>query len=713
MKLLSNFTRIVSLSALVGVGCGEDDSNPNDEFGPRQGGAANAGLGGAGGNPPPAGDAGAPIGGGNARGGVGGGLGGTNSGGGGAPDGIGGLSGAGNIDCDAHGPAETPVAFAHPGALHKLSDLERMRYQVAAGIEPWATSFRTLSANARARFDYTVRGTPGLTSVERGGTNGPEFESDVTAAYLNALMWAITEDERHAAKCVEIFEAWSALTAVVGGGTEALNAGLYAWKLVEAAEIIRSTYSGWTDEAFQAFASMLVHPGYSSSSVPETLSATNGTFYWRTYDGDPGRHGNQDMIAWRAVLGMGVLLDNRTMYDRALRYFKGLLHRSDDLPYASGPSTSGSQTADNPYFTTFTQVRATSTPDYGYNGVLEHYIWETGQTQESSRDQQHAMLGLGVAAGIAEVAWNQGDPVYNALDHRLLKGFEFSARYNASFIATFPDQPEPWEPAEGEFLVRTDRTGRWRSKAVNPHFESDFEAISRGDFPGKRPIFEQALAHFETRMGLDEDALWTRRARDVALSLAGHEGVGFSLDHPGFGALTFRRPPRCAGDPLHGYDANGVPIYGIPVLPTTLEAEHYDHFPMRGEGRTYHDTSSGNERGAFRRDDVDIRCQNGALVVTNLEADEWLTYTVFVPEDGEYSVEVRYVSSSETGSLRVEFGDPAQTAEAVLASTGASREWSTALLAQDLALKAGVQALRLVVLENTGELEIDSLTIRR
>jgi len=63
-------------------------------------------------------------------------------------------------------------------------------------------------------------------------------------------MWAITGDTRHADKCVQIFSTWSNITCVTGGGTEALNSGLYIWKMVEAAEIIKSTYSGWAQMGY-------------------------------------------------------------------------------------------------------------------------------------------------------------------------------------------------------------------------------------------------------------------------------------------------------------------------------------------------------------------------------------------------------------------------------------------------------------------------------
>jgi hypothetical protein len=581
-----------------------------------------------------------------------------------------------------------------------------MRYQVAASQEPWKTSFERLQSDARASASYEVRGDPAWTDVQRGGAHGAEYESDATAAYLNALMWSITGDEAHARKCVEIFDTWKNLRAFVAPGTPALDAGLFAYKLIEAAEIVQATYDGWPVSDRQAFKDMLVFPGYSSSEVPSSLSDASGTFYWRIYNGDSGRHGNQDLIAWRAMLTMGVFLDNRVMFERALRYFKGEPHRPDDLPYPSGPSESAAQLADNAYFTTYQAQVSSAVPDYGYNGVLQHYIWENGQSQESSRDQQHAFFGLGVAAGIAEVAWNQGDGVWNAHDSRLLKGFEFVARYNASLIASFPDQPAPWEPTGDEVLVRTDRTGRWRSKAINPYFEGDFTKLSRGDFPGKRPIFEQGLAHFQRRMSLPASAtVWTSRARDVANEQYGQEPNGFSLDHPGWGALTFHRPVGCAGDPISGFDA-GVPVFAMNVVPGTMLAANYDYFPVSGEGHTYHDLSPGNAGQHYRNDDVDLTCGAEGPLVTDLAAGEWLSYTLAVPHAGSYLLEMRYRVAAAGARLSfVLDGAPGPALP-----LPASPELGTASVM--LTLAAGVQSLRLLVESSAPALELASLALR-
>ncbi len=68
------------------------------------------------------------------------------------------------------------------------------------------------------------------------------------------------------------------------------------------------------------------------------------------------------------------------------------------------------------------------------NGALPHYISETGQCQETGRDQSHVQLGLEALAHTCEMAYEQGDDLWGALDNRLLKGFEYTAKYNLSLI---------------------------------------------------------------------------------------------------------------------------------------------------------------------------------------------------------------------------------------------------------------------------------------
>lgn len=71
------------------------------------------------------------------------------------------------------------------------------------------------------------------------------------------------------------------------------------------------------------------------------------------------------------------------------------------------------------------------------NGSLPKYISETGQCQETGRDQNHVQLGLEALAQTCEMAWEQGDDLWGALDNRLLKGFEYTAKYNLGYEVPF------------------------------------------------------------------------------------------------------------------------------------------------------------------------------------------------------------------------------------------------------------------------------------
>ncbi len=71
------------------------------------------------------------------------------------------------------------------------------------------------------------------------------------------------------------------------------------------------------------------------------------------------------------------------------------------------------------------------------NGSLANYIDETGQCQETGRDQAHAQLGLGALCETCEMAWQQGDNLWGAFDNRLMKGIEYTARYNLGYEIPF------------------------------------------------------------------------------------------------------------------------------------------------------------------------------------------------------------------------------------------------------------------------------------
>src|SRR5205807_2013420 len=75
-------------------------------------------------------------------------------------------------------------------------------------------------------------------------------------------MWCITGDEGHARKAVEILNAWGGTLKKMNGHDVQLAAGLNGFKFVNAAELMRHTYTGWKPEDVSRFQKMLMESVY-------------------------------------------------------------------------------------------------------------------------------------------------------------------------------------------------------------------------------------------------------------------------------------------------------------------------------------------------------------------------------------------------------------------------------------------------------------------
>ncbi|MBP0903827.1 T9SS type A sorting domain-containing protein [Mariniflexile gromovii] len=604
--------------------------------------------------------------------------------------------------------------FVHPGLSHKKSDLERMKHMAKTGMEPWGSSFALLQADAFSSYNYVVQGNTSMTEL----SNFALFRNDGYAAYHNALMWYITEDVRHAEKCVEIFNAWVNLKRV--GSTLPLESGRVIWKFLEGAEIIKHTYSGWANSDIQKLEDMLVYPGYSSTTEPTSAIASNDvTFYWSMYNGDSARHGNQGLFAFRGVMAMGIFMDNELMYQRALRYLQGLPHLSEDLPYHPGPPiNSGPNATSNEYYLEYSRNGHQNTiQDYGYNEVIANNIWENGQNQESSRDQSHALLGPSIINTICEMAWNQGDDIYSHLDNRLLLGYEHYFRYNLSLNHSFPDQTTPWEPTaeNGEFIQRRDRSGRWHSLKINPWTGSDLTRLSRG---GKNlaPVYEISLAHYKNRMNVETSKTkWLERGFALLEQGIGVENGSDPSDHPGYGGLKFRRVSP--GDPISGFDSNGLPVFKIHDTSNIIEAENFDYFTTNGQGKTYNDLSSSNVIGEYRSDeDVDIKtCSEGGYAVTNIQNGEWLIYTLNVSTGGLYDISIRYASVNANGKIRINVSGDDLTSEVSVPFGGSNStgltDWKDLKVANSVRLSKGVYPMKIIFSGEDNSFDLNNIVL--
>jgi hypothetical protein len=194
--------------------------------------------------------------------------------------------------------------FVHPGLLHTRADLDRIRQKVAAGAEPWRGGFEQLRDDGQSRFDWKLRGPFAVVTRQANGNVGnTEMFRDANAAYQNALMWCVTGDQRHARKAVEILNAWSATLRKMDGHDVQLSAGLYGFKFVNAAELVRHTYPAWNEDDVGRFERML-----------------RGAVYPPIKDFATFANGNWDAACIETIMAIGVFCDDRALFDRAVDY---------------------------------------------------------------------------------------------------------------------------------------------------------------------------------------------------------------------------------------------------------------------------------------------------------------------------------------------------------------------------------------------------------
>lgn len=396
-------------------------------------------------------------------------------------------------------------------------------------------SYSKLLADAKASAGYQMRGPYAIIARdgEHGRTKGPS-ENDFLSAYYNALLFLTTHEEAHARKSMEIIRAYGHTLAHIDGHDAPLCAALQGFILINACELMRYTKgTGWTKE---------------DSRQTEHMFRTAFLPVLDEFDRQsPYANGNWGAAACKMRMAIGVYCDDKAQYHRATEYF---LHGHD-------------------------------------NGALPHYVAESGQCQESGRDQAHVMLGLGQLAEICEMAWTQGDDLYAALDHRLLKGYEYTSKANLGY--------------EVPFFTWKDLTDKY----------SNWTCLSEGALGQWRAVFEIAYNHYVGRLHLE---------MPFTAKVLGHyvrpEGAGFTCDNPGFGSLLFYQgtevdatspvptPRRYVLQEKRDYSVGDEPIIRLKgisrlSLVRTVDCwpEYWDLQPVRQVG----DTFEYEPRGALSR----------------------------------------------------------------------------------------------------------------
>jgi hypothetical protein len=328
--------------------------------------------------------------------------------------------------------------------------------------------------------------------------------------------------------------------------------------------------------------------------------------------------------------------------------------------------------------------------DDGCAGVTQYIINADGQCFESERDQGHTQGGIAHLVEPALIAWNQGVDLVSYEDDRLVAGMEYTAKYNlGNEVSWTNDVPNP-----------CNQTHNWMS--------NNFISVEgRGDFS---PIYVMASTLF-TRAG---------KSHPYTTEVITHEDYdqpeSDNDDHPGLGALCFSVDEN-PGEPISGFDSNGLPEYSINELPMTIEAENFDYLASNGQDKTYNDLTNSNDGGQYRtNENVDIESlTQDDYNITSIKNGEWLLYTVDVLSDGIYDIDINYAAANSNGTIKFNLGGTDITSDVSvpfgLPNSSGLTDWQNFNVISDIRLSKGVQILKVLFNGTDDAFKLNNFTV--
>ena len=186
-------------------------------------------------------------------------------------------------------------------------------------------------------------------------------------------MWHFTGNEEYAKKARTILRAWATTQVAFAGRESMLDLGDYAYMFVGGADILRGTWSGWTEDD-----TAVVKKYFKDVLVP----ASN------PYGEQQFGAANKGALALVALGLMAIFNDDAEALDKVVLQARTLAH-----------------------------IGLRSSNDIGMLG-------------DSLRDQGHAHGQLKSLSMLAEALWKQGIDIYSDFDNRLLAAGEYFARVN-------------------------------------------------------------------------------------------------------------------------------------------------------------------------------------------------------------------------------------------------------------------------------------------
>lgn len=316
--------------------------------------------------------------------------------------------------------------LVHPGAVYSSAQLSLRSSQLTQKIEPYNTEFGVFKGrksigganNTKLFSDLTWVATP-WAEVGRGSSGTPtqgsaDLQMDMTAALVDALIWAYSGDRRYASKCAEILNAWgSKFTKILFDTTTWSDGKLLA---------------GWTGSIGGRAVDLLKSTGYVARSgevVPNWVQIDRilrEVILPRATEWHNGSGGNWLASFVDATMQIGVALDDRSVFDMAVdrwrRTVPSLFWLTTDInPY---PKLQGV-----PIVPPMTMWDNSNTLPSTVRGIWGNPTsWPSGLEFELFRDFHHTAMTFAAISNAAETAWHQGVNLWGEEQKRITTSAE-------------------------------------------------------------------------------------------------------------------------------------------------------------------------------------------------------------------------------------------------------------------------------------------------
>src|SRR5713226_4114699 len=293
--------------------------------------------------------------------------------------------------------------FVHPGVLVSKAQLDFIKAQVNAHVDPAFSAYQNAINNPYGSLTPTVTpsnslsagpspaGPPSTGTIDCGSSSSPDIgctadDEDGTVAYVQALLWYITGNQTYANNAIKNLNAYSHLTNFTNSNGP-LQAAWSSSKWPRAAEIIRYSNAGWAPADATAFGNMM-----NTAMVPLIQNGSTNNPNW-------------ELSMIEGMIGIAVYNNDATLYNHAL----GMLNT--DIP---------------------------------------KFVQSSGQNAETCRDMGHALFELAAMIDAAETVHIQGGNVYETQKALLSATLEFHSGLlegksepvsGCSSVTLTPDRP--------------------------------------------------------------------------------------------------------------------------------------------------------------------------------------------------------------------------------------------------------------------------------